>query len=395
MGYNEGDASNRAQASEAISKMGLFWQVSIVLPILFWFGFTGFDFFNLGGFFPFIVEYVRWIYLLFCLIYLAIFSTKLMKDMNGGKTLTAWDLNRPNARDEYYKQVKADESSFVIISREDIFRFAITYVLPCMFLVIGFIFLLKGDFGILPIICIGLPLFSMLLQILFARNVVKYCKEINKFVEPATKRLFVYVSFSIVLILLSFVIAFFISGNVSPYKLVQISDGQLMVFYLDSNVIADCLSPGEVSNCSSNSNTLAQAINESELESTILDKNVFGLDNVKVFIMSTRQSDYIYGALVINRRNNSYSFSGICLPGDERKADYFDYVAPNWNESKLWNKVQTDEFNGLLTKVWDSNVKSEKEGEIFELGKELYKDFLGCVSNDYNLNSVCCLGVFE
>ena len=127
----------------------------------------------------------------------------------------------------------------------------------------------------------------MFIQVFSAFNVVKYSKEVNKFVEPATKRFFIYAGLSIILILVSFLTAFFLNGFIPQHTLVQTNQGNeyLMVFNLDSNKIANCLIAGEISHCVFEERRVAKVVDENELIEIIHKKNFFGLDNVELFLV--------------------------------------------------------------------------------------------------------------
>lgn len=393
MSNNELSSEEKKLAFETIKKMGLFWQGSLVLPIVFLFGFRGFDFLNLKSISILNTIYVSWIYFLFCLIYIAFFSTKYYRVQNKGKYFTAWDLNRPNAGYEFNKHINSN-GEFVVLTGFDKFNILLFLIFPCIFLVFGFFLLIKEGINFFSIICIFVPIGSMLYQYLFARNIVKYGNEIGKFVEPAKKRMYIYIILSVVLVLSSFTIALLIALMNPSYVTVPLSNGEsLAASYIDSNKLSECMSAGNISLCNFEDNFIAKIVNINELKEKISKKRLFGLDNVEIFLGSVKQQDYMYGEILINRDN--FNFTGVCLPGDGRKVEYLDFVAPTWQESKLWNKTQIDEFGGLLLKIWDSKVIAEERGDVFELGKKIHSDFYSCLDNDDGLNSVCCLGIID
>lgn len=194
---------------------------------------------------------------------------------------------------------------------------------------------------------------------------------------------------------LSFLTAFFLNGFIPQHTLVQTNQGNeyLMVFNLDSNKIANCLIAGEISHCVFEERRVAKVVDENELIEIIHKKNFFGLDNVEFFLVSLKEQDYKYGKIVITR--NKFNFTGVCLPGDGSDGDYFDYVAPTWRESKLWNRVQLDEFKELESKLWDSNITYYENGCTQKWVHDDFMYFSDCLYNREGLNSVCCLGVFE
>lgn len=206
--FNTLSSGDREAASKMLAKLGPIWQASVFLPIIFWIGFTGIDFLNLKGFFPFAAAYSHWFYFAVCVVYVLVLSKKLYRIQNKGKDPTAWDLNRSNAASEFSRHITG-ENAFTVIDGLDIFSIFAFCAFPCMFLVLAFFFLFKGKFDLLACIAVLVPLGGMLLQILNAKNVVRYSKEVNKFVEPATKRLRIYVLACVVFIVLSIGLAFF------------------------------------------------------------------------------------------------------------------------------------------------------------------------------------------